>query len=123
MPSKPDVTTEQDVRQIVDAFYGDIDQDPLLGAYFAGLDMDAHLPRMYAFWSSIVFQTGTYRGRPFDAHLALSGLSADHFTRWLDRFCRTVDARFEGEHAERMKARARQIAGVFQHKMNLSGTS
>lgn len=123
MPARSDIATQHDVQQVVDAFYGDIDRDPLLGPYFADLDMRAHLPRMYAFWSSIVFQSGTYRGRPFEAHAALQNLRADHFARWIERFCATVDAHFEGERAALMKARARQIAMVFQHKMGLAATS
>jgi hypothetical protein len=37
----------------------------------------------------------------------------------VERFTRTVDAHFEGEAAERMKARARSIAGVFQVKLGI----
>jgi hemoglobin len=118
---KPDLLTSDDVRAVVHAFYGDIEADPVLGPYFAGLDRGAHLPKMVHFWSSIVFGTGEYRGRPFDAHARLEGLERAHFARWLDRFRRTVDARFAGEHAERMKARAEQIAGVFQVKLGLWG--
>ena len=119
MPSLPDLQTEQDVRRLVDAFYGGIEDDDVLGPYFRGLDWEEHLPRMTRFWSSVVFQTGAYRGRPFDTHLALDGLSAHHFMRWIDRFLATVDAHFTGPHAERMKTRATQIAGVFQVKLGL----
>lgn len=116
---KPDIQTEADIVAIVDAFYGDIADDPVLGPYFAAVDMDKHRPRLYSFWSSIVFQTGTYRGRPFDAHLKLEHLAARHFTRWLRRFHATVDARFAGERADQMKRSAEQIAGVFQVKLGL----
>lgn len=114
-----DIQTEQDVREIVHAFYGGIEHDPSLGRFFAGLDMPRHLPRMVAFWCSVVFQTGTYHGRPFDAHLRLEGLTADHFARWLERFAATIDARFLGPNADRMKARAEQIAGIFQMKLGI----
>jgi hemoglobin len=116
---KPDLQTEADVRTVVRAFYGDIEADPALGRFFAGLDWDAHLSKMVRFWSSVVFGTGAYRGRPFDPHARLAGLERAHFARWLDRFRRAVDAHFEGENAERMKARAEQIAGVFQVKLGL----
>jgi hemoglobin len=76
---------------------------------------------MVAFWSSIVFATGEYRGRPFDPHARMPGLARAHFAHWVGRFHRTVDAHFEGERAERMKARAEQIAGVFQVKLGLWG--
>lgn len=118
---KPDLQTKDDVRTVVHAFYRDMEADPVLGAYFAGLDWDAHLPKMVAFWSSIVFATGEYRGRPFDPHARMPGLARDHFAHWVGRFRRTVDAHFAGENAERMKARAEQIAGVFQVKLGLWG--
>jgi hemoglobin len=72
---RKDIESEADIRKIIDAFYHHIDEDPVIGRYFAGLDMQIHLPKMYAFWSSIVFHTGTYRGRPFDAHLRLDTLT------------------------------------------------
>lgn len=119
MPSLPDIQTEADVRRVVDAFYGRIDEDELLGPFFEGVDWPAHLPKMTRFWCSVVFQTGTYRGRPFDAHLGLEGLAARHFLRWVDRFVGVVDTRFAGPNAERMKGRAVQIAGIFRVKLGL----
>lgn len=114
-----DLETDDDIRAIVRAFYEGIDRDPILGRYFADVDLEAHLPRMVTFWSSLVFQTGQYRGRPFSPHARMPGLTREHFGRWVDRFHRTVDARHAGPLAERMKARAEQIAGVFQVKLGL----
>ena len=119
LPALSDLETDRDIAAVVDAFYGDIDADPLLGRYFAGLDWAAHLPKMVAFWSSVVFGSGAYRGRPFDAHLQLEGLTAEHFGQWVQRFHATVDARFRGPNADRMKARAEQIAGIFRVKLGL----
>lgn len=115
----PDLTTEADIAAVVQAFYADIEADPVLGPYFAGLDWDAHLPRMVAFWSSVVFHTGAYHGRPFDPHARMAGLGRGHFEAWLARFRATVDARYAGDAAERMKAKAEQIAGIFQMKLGL----
>ena len=114
-----DLTSEDDVRTIVHAFYAGIDSDPVLGSYFSGLDMPSHLPRMVDFWSSIVFQTGQYSGQPFSPHARMPGLTRDHFARWVARFHRTVNAHYTGPRAELMKARAEQIAGVFQVKLGL----
>jgi hemoglobin len=115
----PDLTTIEDIQTVVDAFYDGMADDPVLGRFFADVDMEAHKPRLYAFWASVVFQTGTYRGRPFDAHLRLGPLEARHFERWLTRFAATVDAHFAGEAAERMKQKARQIAVIFQVKLGI----
>ncbi len=114
-----DIRNEADVRLVVDTFYGGIDTDPVLGPYFAGIDLPAHLPKMYAFWSSVLFQTGVYRGRPFEPHATMPGLAPEHFDAWLARFRRTVDACFAGPVAGEMKARAAQIASVFQWKLGL----
>ena len=114
-----DIETEADVQAVVHAFYRDMEADPVLGAYFSGLDWQAHLPKMVGFWSSVVFQTGAYRGRPFDPHARMPGLAREHFAHWVERFHGTVDRLFAGPRAEMMKARAEQIAGVFQVKLGL----
>lgn len=116
---KPSIETEADVRRIVDAFYIGITDDPVLGPFFEDVDMEAHLPKLYAFWSSVVFQAGAYQGRPFEKHAVLEELGAAHFQQWLRRFERTVDARFAGERAERMKARAHQIATIWQINLGM----
>lgn len=114
-----DIESEADIRALVVSFYGGIAEDPVLGPFFQGTDWAAHLPTMVAFWSSVVFQTGAYRGRPFDPHARLAGLERPHFAHWLARFRQTVDAQFAGPRAERAKARAEQVAGVFQVKLGL----
>ena len=116
----PDVVDERDIREVVETFYGGIESDPWLGHFFADVDVADHMPRMVAFWSAVVFQTGAYRGSPLEAHFKLEGLTPYHFTRWLERFHATVDARFNGPAASRMKARAEQIAGVMQVKLNVT---
>ncbi|WP_412069939.1 group III truncated hemoglobin [Rubrivirga sp. IMCC43871] len=114
-----DVEAEADIRAIVDAFYGDITADPVLGPYFADVDGTAHRDRMVAFWSSVAFQTGAYRGRPFAPHARLEGLTRAHFAHWVSRFDRVVGVRFAGPVADLLRARADQIAGVFQVKLGL----
>ena len=119
MTDLPDIETEADVRTVVHAFYRGMESDLVLGAYFAGLDWEKHLPKMVGFWSSVVFQTGAYLGRPFDPHARMPGLDREHFAHWVRRFHGTVDRLYEGPRAELMKARAEQIAGVFQVKLGL----
>ncbi|MEO0556683.1 MAG: group III truncated hemoglobin [Bacteroidota bacterium] len=121
MPGR-DIETEADIRAIVHAFYQDMEADPVIGTYFAGLDWDTHLPKMVSFWSSVVFQTGAYRGRPFAPHARMPGLAREHFAAWVGRLHATVDAHAAGPRAEQMKARGEQIAGVFQVKLGLWGT-
>ena len=114
-----DVATVADVAAIVEQFYEDMESDHVIGRFFVGLDWTTHLPRMNAFWSATVFQTGAYHGRPLELHAALDGLDADHFARWLQRWRNTVDVLFAGERAELMKTRAEQIGGIFQVKLGI----
>lgn len=117
--TRRDLSIPADVNALVHAFYADIEADPILGPYFAGLDWSVHRPRMVAFWSSIAFQSGEYRGQPFAPHSRMPGLGRAHFARWVERFHRTVDDRYAGARADLVKVRAEQIAGVFQVKLGL----
>jgi len=121
MQDLADIRTTEDVQTVVHAFYHKMEEDPVIGRYFKDVSWSDHLPVMVRFWNSIVFATGEYDGRPFDPHARMPELSHDHFDHWLTRFRRTVDDRFSGERADMMKARAQQIAGVFQVKLGLWG--
>lgn len=114
-----DIETTEDIATVVSTFYRDMEEDPSIGSYFAGLDWEHHLPKMIRFWSSIVFHTGEYSGRPFDPHARMPGLEREHFAHWVTRFHETVDSLFSGARSDEMKARAEQIAGVFQVKLGL----
>lgn len=116
---RPDIQNSADIERVVSSFYGNIEEDPLLGPFFGGVNWEAHLPKMTAFWSSVMFHTGEYKGRPFDPHARLEGLERSHFEQWLKRFHLTVDSHFEGENAERMKQKAEQIATIFQVKLGM----
>ncbi len=116
-----DITTEADVKRLVDAFYEKVNADELLSPVFNGVahvDWAHHLPVMYTFWSSVLLGTASYHGRPFPKHLALP-VGREHFDRWLQLFTGTVDALFEGDKAEEAKMRGYSIAQVFQYRMGL----
>ncbi len=114
-----DIESKDDIARVVATFYRDMEGDPTIGTYFAGLDWEHHLPKMVRFWTSVVFHTGEYSGRPFDPHAQMPGLNRQHFARWVERFHGTVDGLYSGTRADEMKARAEQIAGVFQVKLGL----
>jgi len=116
---KPDLRSTTDVDVVVQSFYNGMQNDPALGRFFGDVDWEVHLPKMTAFWSSVLFHTSAYRGRPFDPHMQLQGLERAHFSHWLTRFRAAVDEHFEGDTAERMKLKAEQIASVFQVKLGL----
>ena len=64
--SQPDITSEADIRLLVDGFYAKVVEDALLGPVFNGfahVDWPRHLPVMYDFWSSLLLGTTRYHGR------------------------------------------------------------
>jgi hemoglobin len=111
---------DEDLHDILTAFYDTIEQDPLLAPYFIDLDMDAHMPRIVAFWSTMLFHTGRYSGNAFRPHMSMPGLTAAHFARWVATLERTVDARHTGESAERMKDFAHRIAISMQLRLGIT---
>lgn len=120
-----DISSETDIKQLVDSFYDLVVKDELLGPVFndiAQVNWDSHLPKMYAFWSSMLLGGRDYFGQPFPVHAALSEfITRQHFENWLRLFLKTVDDLFEGEKADLAKTRAQNIAMVFQAKMGLLG--
>ncbi|AMM50544.1 SEC-independent protein translocase TATC [Rufibacter sp. DG15C] len=123
-PTKPDITTEEDIKRLVDTFYDHVNQDELLGPVFndfAKVDWDHHLPNMYKFWSTVLFGSMAYKGQPFPKHMGLP-VERTHFTRWIHLFTQTIDELFSGEMAEQAKQKAVSIANIFQMKMGLWAT-
>lgn len=116
-----DIETEADVRTLVDAFYAAIREDALLNPIFtdvAQVDWEHHLPKMYAFWSGLIFGRPGYVGQPFAAHVKLP-VGREHFQRWVELFHATVDRLFAGDAAQRAKNAAASIAHTFALRMGV----
>lgn len=99
------------IRNVVEAFYAQVQADPLLAPVFASrvTDWPHHLDKLCDFWSSVLLTTGRYKGRPLMMHLPLQ-IDASHFTRWLGLFGATVDAYCSPEAAAVFRTRAENIA-------------
>lgn len=120
-----DLRGAEDVRALVDGFYAKVQNDPLISPIFndvARTEWAHHLPVMYRFWESLLFQAGSYVGNPYLKHVVLP-VNAEHFQRWLSLFTSTVDELFAGNKAEEAKTRAHMIADVFQKRMGLVPTT
>jgi len=78
------IVTEEQIAQLVETFYDVARKDDLIGPIFEQHvpDWDLHMPKMRRFWSSAVLRSGTYSGRPYEAHKAIPGLEQKHFDRW-----------------------------------------
>ena len=110
---------ERDLHELLTAFYDTVELEPLLAPYFAVVDMEAHMPRIVDFWSTLLWHTGRYSGNAFRPHLDMAGLTGEHFARWLSTLERTIDARFAGPSAERMKALGHRIAYSMQLRLGI----
>ncbi|MBL4590434.1 MAG: group III truncated hemoglobin [Phycisphaerales bacterium] len=82
--------TIDNIRKMVELFYERTRTDDLLGPIFNTkvADWDAHYEKMTRFWSSAVLRTGTYSGRPIEAHKFDEPglLTPAHFVRWVREF-------------------------------------
>jgi hemoglobin len=92
MTPTPELCTEDEVANLVNAFYARIRCDDVLGPIFNAHieDWDHHLGKMVAFWSAILRGTARYHGTPMPKHAVLPGLSAELFERWLGLFRATT---------------------------------
>lgn len=111
------------VRFLVDSFYEKVQTDSLIGPIFthvAQVDWSKHLPKMYAFWESLILGNNAYDGHPFRPHLIVNQkhtLTIEHFERWLQLFSATLSENFAGDAADQVRQRATQIALVWNNKL------
>ncbi len=111
---------DDDLYDLLDAFYGVVEKDALLAPYFAVVDMHAHMPRIVDFWSTMLFHTGRYSGSAFKPHLEMPGLTAEHFARWVATLETVVGARFDGPNARTMLELAHRIAYSMQLRLGIA---
>lgn len=114
---------------MVNTFYDKVQKDATLNHVFnsvAKLNWDAHLPKMYDFWESVIFGSALYKGNPLAHHQQLHAkynLTKQMFDTWVDLFLTTVDEHFEGTNATKAKQSARSIAMILQTKTVYSSNS
>lgn len=118
VPSQRDIRDE-DLHELLTAFYAIIAVDPLLLRYFEKVDMSVHMPRIVAFWSTLLFHTKNYSGNAFKPHLEMPGLSGEHFAFWVGTMEQVVDERFSGPTATLMKQLAHRIAYSMQLRLGI----
>ncbi len=120
---KKDITSRTDIEFLVNQFYLKVRDDESLGPIFDqkfNVNWDTHLVKMYSFWESILFHTGTFNGNPMKKHKEVHQtcpFTQALFERWLHLFNETVNQNFEGEIANQAKVRALSIATVMQIKI------
>ena len=122
---RPDIHDRDDCERLVRAFYSRALTDPVIGFIFvdvAHLDLDEHIPRITAFWETILLGAQSYGGGAFRPHAVLNmkvRLRAGHFERWLWLWRATVDELFAGERAELAKTHADRVARAFHARLQM----
>lgn len=120
MNERTDIRDRRDIELLIDSFYAKVREDEAIGPFFANVDWPEHLPKIYAFWESIVFGTAAYRGDPMTTHRHIhekTPLEHRHFERWLELFKETTDELFTGPNAETVRSRADSIAQLMEFKV------
>ncbi len=106
------------ISTLVDTFYGRVQENALLGPIFEEVvdgKWDKHLVTMKSFWGSMALGLNTYEGRPMPKHMALKGLTPEHFATWLELFYQTLQDTAPSQAAEDyFIERAARIARGFQ---------
>lgn len=120
MTIQNDITTLDDIKLLVNSFYSTVQKDEFIGPIFnekIGDHWPEHLEKMYRFWQTILLEVHSYSGSPFPPHKHLP-VDKEHFDRWMSIFITTVDSLFTGAIADEAKLRAKNMAEMFNYKIN-----
>lgn len=109
--------TEESIRRMVYTFYDGVRKDEVLAPVFEQAlhgQWDTHLPRMVDFWSTVLLGSGRFQGNVFGKHMALAGITREHFVRWLALFNATVMQLHDEDTAKSIMEIAGRIAESLQ---------
>ncbi|RYG16028.1 MAG: group III truncated hemoglobin, partial [Chitinophagaceae bacterium] len=120
-----DIINLEDVKLLVDDFYGRVRDNELLSPIFNGVIGErwpVHLEKMYGFWQTLLLDVQAYSGSPFLKHAKLP-IEKEHFDTWMRLFTETIDSHFTGAKAEEAKWRAAKMSEMFQYKLDYYKTT
>ena len=86
---KQDIQNKEDIILLVNTFYDHVKIDKVIGHFFievVDVHWETHLPKMYEFWSQILFQNGNFNGNPMQTHRhvhSLHNMTKEDFEHWL----------------------------------------
>jgi len=118
-----DIATREDVQLLVDRFYKKVLEDDVIGFIFKktiNFIWEKHIPTMYDFWDSMLFNTAVYKGNPMVKHIVLHAkieLTDERFDRWILLWEKTIDENFKGEKATLAKQKAIMMRKLMLHKI------
>ena len=125
MNEKKDLSTMEDIQQLVNDFYGTVREDKLLAPIFnavVGNRWPEHLEKMYRFWQTVLLNEHTYYNSPFPPHAKLP-IQKSHFERWLHLWNAAVDRHFSGDKANEEKKKKKKMAAIFLSKIEYSDSN
>lgn len=118
--------TRQDIEDLVNGFYLRVQGDDKIGFFFtdvAKVDWSHHLPKMYSFWETLLFGQISYKGNPMAIHFPINAevpMEKFHFEQWIALWTATVEENFSGEMADLAIYKAKNIANLMAHKMEIA---
>lgn len=119
-----DIDHGEAIDAFVDRFYERVLADPLLAPVFldtARIELDAHLPRIKAFWRKMILGQAGYARNMVARHAhvhAHTPFTRAHFARWLALFEATLAAHYAGPYARRTQTLARTIAANLERNLD-----
>ena len=119
MKEAKEIISLDDIKKLVDTFYGKVRKDELIGPVFNERIQDRwpqHLAKMYTFWQTVLLGEHTYFGSPFPPHATLP-VSHQHFEKWLERFKQPLDRLFTCPVAYVAQWRAGQMEEMLEHEI------
>lgn len=115
------------IHILVHTFYGRIRTHPRLGEIFERRlegRWDEHLPKMEAFWQSVLLKNGAYKGKPVPAHLKQKELVSSDYGEWLGVFRPVVRELFvEGVAGEIIAVAERIAQSLWLATFGLAGSN
>lgn len=121
-----DIINRQDIERLINIFYDKVKADDTIGYIFhniIGNDWSHHLPIMYQFWETVLFNKPGYTGNPVKKHIEIDKtlpLQPEHFTRWLTLWNETINELFAGPAADEAKKRASLMMQLISMKIDMS---
>ncbi len=110
-----DIQNREDLVLLIDTFYGQVFQDPLIGLFFKHINFEEHKPHMVNFWAFALLSEAGYSTNVVEKHSKFR-IKQEHLDRWLLIFDKTVNQLFQGETAEAAKQRARWVGWTIVSK-------
>lgn len=120
-----DISSRTDILQFLAEFYEKVKRDDTIGIIFTEivpLNWHHHIPLIADFWETILLDNPLYKANAMEKHFEIHKiypLEKKHFDRWIWLFNETLDMRFKGPTADLAKKRAKNIADLMKHKMNI----